>query len=236
MASSTDATRPSAQTVPQLGGVEHASIVASAMVRLAGEPLSLPTGDELPQIVVQANTLDHQVMVFLNTALTAQKLAASLSSLGVRCAEFHKLIGAEERQRNLSAFREGGERILVCTDSAGRGLDLPFVRHVIQAEFAENVVQHQHRVGRASRAGRAGRATSLYTTSAAALVESIRSAGAAEQLPVTSIEVGDGAGAQASAAGIERSFSRRRGFRKRMKRALQRATGDEGSTHSPLSR
>ena len=46
-----------------------------------------------------------------------------------------------------------------------RGLDLTNVEHVIQADFAPNVVNHQHRIGRASRAGKIGKATNFYTES-----------------------------------------------------------------------
>jgi superfamily II DNA/RNA helicase len=63
-----------------------------------------------------------------------------------------------ERREQLQAFQENADLtwpLLVCTDSAARGLDIAAVGHVIQAEFALNVVQHVHRIGRASRAGRA---------------------------------------------------------------------------------
>jgi len=76
--------------------------------------------------------------------------------------QFHKLVPTYEKQEALEQFRnykESGVKVLVCTDAAARGLDLPAVEHVVQAEFALNVVQHLHRNGRASRAGRLGRAT-----------------------------------------------------------------------------
>ena len=66
--------------------------------------------------------------------------------------EITVLVGGDE-----AVFQENADLtwpLLVCTDSAARGLDIAAVGHVIQAEFALNVVQHVHRIGRASRAGR----------------------------------------------------------------------------------
>ena len=50
-------------------------------------------------------------------------------------------------------FKEGKCSVIICTDIAARGWDLSHVRHVIQAEFALNIVQHLHRIGRCSRGG-----------------------------------------------------------------------------------
>ena len=84
-------------------------------------------------------------------------LAEILREEGITCGELHKQVSLSDREAALSAFKLGKLSVLVCTDYAARGLDLPFVRHVVQAQFASNVVQHLHRIGRASRAGRPGR-------------------------------------------------------------------------------
>ena len=131
-------------------------------------------------------------MIFVNTAETAVELAISLREGGLDCAEFHKLNG--NRQEGLQLFREDAMQVLICTDSAARGLDLPQVRHVIQAEFALNVVQHLHRIGRASRAGVEGRATCFFDSKSELLVNSIQT------------------------GSIEGSFSRRRGLRKKWRK------------------
>ena len=130
-------------------------------------------------------------MIFVNTAEGAAQLSEALKNEGIDCAQFHKL--SENRHEELQKFRQGSAKLIVCTDSAARGLDLPNVRHVIQAEFALNVVQHMHRIGRASRGGVSGRATSIYDSNSDLIVESIKS-------------------------GIVSSFSRRRGLRKKWKK------------------
>jgi len=138
-----------------------------------------------------------KTMVFTNTAQGCIKVYELLQAAGVPCVPFHKELGMEERAGNLLCFRLNEVPILVCTDLAARGLDIPDVKHVVQAEFATNVVQHLHRIGRAVRAGREGRATNLYDKSGEDLVESLQVAGEES---------------------LDRSFSRQRGFRKKVKK------------------
>jgi superfamily II DNA/RNA helicase len=163
--------------------------------------------------VLAANSLDHLVMVFLNTADLAQQFTAMMRSAGVECAAYHNLLPSREKDQSLRSFRRGEARILVCTDSAARGLDLPAVRHVVQADFALNVVQHLHRIGRASRAGRLGRATNFYAEGAVPLVTSMM--GTARDA-----EVNMEAPEDEPDRSIENSFSRKRGFRRNLKRQL----------------
>lgn len=96
---------------------------------------------------------------------------------------------------------------IYATHCTHRGLDLPAVEHVIQAEFALNVVQHVHRNGRASRAGKLGRATMIFDDSSADLVQSVLSSGDDKR-------------------GIEQSFSRRRGFRRNLNRKARTRSPD----------
>ena len=117
-------------------------------------------------------------MIFVNTAEAAVDLADALrvAEPSMEFGEFHKLMKNIDKQANLQAFREGKLAVLICTDAAARGLDLSTVRHVIQAEFALNVVQHLHRIGRASRAGKKGSATIIVDERGADLAASIQGA------------------------------------------------------------
>ena len=156
------------------GEEPHAPLPRSASVStLASSPSSAQVAELSPEEVARANALGQLTMIFLNTADAAERFAEVLRGAGVQCVQFHKLCPSAEREASLRRFREGSVKIFVCTDSAARGLDLPQVRHVVQAEFALNVVQHQHRVGRASRAGRIGRATNFVFPSSRALVDLI---------------------------------------------------------------
>lgn len=215
-----------------VGSEAHAKVVLLAIQNADRED-----GKTNGEIEEQSHSTRRSIMIFLNSAHNAKRFALSLRTLGQSCAEYHKLISSQEKENNLLSFESGVIRVLVCTDSAARGLDFPNVRHVIQAEFALNVVQHQHRVGRASRAGRAGRSTNFYGASAQALVDSIVGSTPKRQLPdnfpepilkdninnsITNID-GIGEGHRVSGcASIEQSFSRRRGFRRNLKRAEER--------------
>jgi superfamily II DNA/RNA helicase len=144
-------------------------------------------------------------MVFVNTADAALALAAALEESGVQFVQFHKAVSSRDKQQGLQAFRNGESGVLICTDAAARGLDLPTVSHVVQAEFALNVVQYLHRVGRASRGGREGHATSIVDPRSRDLVHSIRT------------------GQDRSVA---QSFSRKRGFRAKVKKERRRSGAD----------
>ena len=147
---------------------------------------------------------DVRTMVFCNTVGSAEALCARL---GRECAAgalphmvlpFHKKVKPAARWQNLLAFGAAEvPALLVCTDLASRGMDVPLVHHVVQFEFASNVVAHLHRIGRTARAGQAGKVTNFVDAGAAELVESIQSAGAET---------------------LATSFSRRRGFRKRVRK------------------
>ena len=163
------------------------------------------SGDVTSPAVPLNNEGIVQTMVFVNTADAASRLAMELQKAGVGSAEYHKFVSDAEKQESLRRFREEEVAVLVCTDHASRGLDLPNVRHVVQAEFAGNVVQYLHRIGRASRAGVLGKATNIYDDRSADLVSSILS--------------------DSDEKKIDQSFSRRRGFRQKIKKEYRRATG-----------
>ena len=175
-------------------------------------PSAPPSVKSTPGDVV---TIQDPTIVFVNTAETAQALAAALTSAGIPNAEFHKMVIDPEKQENLRRFRDREVDVLICTDHAARGLDLPHVRHVVQAEFALNVVQYLHRIGRASRAGALGKATNIYDARSKDLVDSILS--------------------DTQERKVDQSFSRRRGFRQKIKKAARRegeSSGDGGQKRS----
>jgi superfamily II DNA/RNA helicase len=140
-----------------------------------------------------------RTLVFANTTAVAAALAAQLLDAGLRCAAYHSSVPQLERFAALAAFRAGDTDVLVCTDAAARGLDVPSVTHVVQAEFALSAVDYLHRAGRTARAGAPGLLTSLFDADAAPLVAAVR-------------------GAVDAGAPVEDAFSRKRSFSKKLKK------------------
>lgn len=75
------------------------------------------------------------------------------------CAELHKDVPIQTRLESLEKFKRGELEVLICTDIASRGLDIPDVTHVIQVDFASNAATFLHRTGRTARAGSSGKGT-----------------------------------------------------------------------------
>ncbi|KAJ1702356.1 hypothetical protein LUZ63_002135 [Rhynchospora breviuscula] len=145
-----------------------------------------------------SNDDSTRTMVFTNTVESANSVADILERVGIRCMLYHSDSSMEERAVNLCTFRDSGG-VLVCTDAAARGLDIPNVCHVIQAEFATSAVDFLHRVGRTARAGQAGVVTSLYTRSNRDLVNAVRQA-------------------EETNKPVEKAFSRKRSFRNKLRK------------------
>ena len=100
----------------------------------------------------------RRVIVFANTKDEAERLGSALGSIkgGVRIVHGDKM--QSERNKALAAFRDGRIFTLVATDVAARGIDIPGIGLVIQADAPRDVDSFVHRIGRTGRAGKQGRA------------------------------------------------------------------------------
>lgn len=105
----------------------------------------------------------YSVMVFVDTCAGAQRLAVMLRHLGWASIALHGQMSQAQRLGALVGFKAREKRILVCTDVASRGLDVPSVDLVINYDIPKNSKDYIHRVGRTARAGRAGRAVTVVT-------------------------------------------------------------------------
>ncbi|EKV07293.1 ATP dependent RNA helicase (Dbp8), putative [Penicillium digitatum] len=101
------------------------------------------------------------VIVFCNHTKTCDLLERTLRRLGHRITSLHSILPQSERTANLARFRATAARVLVATDVASRGLDIPSVELVINFDVPRNPDDYVHRVGRTARAGRSGEATTL---------------------------------------------------------------------------
>jgi len=97
-------------------------------------------------------------LVFGRTKHGSDKLARKLEQAGLSVAAIHGNKSQGQRERALKAFRDGQVKVLVATDVAARGLDIPDVKHVYNFELPNVADNYVHRIGRTARAGRDGAA------------------------------------------------------------------------------
>ena len=103
----------------------------------------------------------NQALVFTATKKSADDLSSNLAEQGFAAAALHGDMTQRERNRTLGDMRRGGTRVLVATDVAARGLDVPGISHVINFDLPRQAEDYVHRIGRTGRAGRSGVAVSL---------------------------------------------------------------------------
>jgi len=149
--------------------VTHISICCQKQRTKTGHflPSSSLLGD-----VIKLYAGSGRTIVFASTKAEANELGLS-SSIQKDCQVLHGDIAQSQREITLSGFREGTFSILVATDVAARGLDIPEVDLVIQCEPPRDVEAYIHRSGRTGRAGRQGSCVLFFSSSQAWLIRNI---------------------------------------------------------------
>lgn len=130
-----------------------------------------------------------QAILFVATVRGAQLLGETLKELGARPAVLHGALAQAQRRAALARFRGGAAQLLVATDVASRGLDVPQVDLVIHVDVPSAADDYVHRCGRTARAGRKGTALSLVTQYDAGRVAAIEAATGARLAPLDDAEV-----------------------------------------------
>ena len=99
----------------------------------------------------------ERVLIFVRRRVDAADLTERLSAKGLAAAPFSGELTQAQRTRTLNAFRHGEQKILIATDVAARGIDIPGIGMVIHADIPTDVENYTHRSGRTGRAGQKGR-------------------------------------------------------------------------------
>ncbi len=105
----------------------------------------------------------QQALVFTRTKHGANRLCQKMEKKGISAAAIHGNKSQAARTRALSGFKRGKIRVLVATDIAARGLDIPLLPHVVNFELPNIPEAYVHRIGRTGRAGASGEAISLVS-------------------------------------------------------------------------
>ena len=117
---------------------------------------------------------DALTLVFARTKHGAEKLMKALVADGFNAASIHGNKSQGQRDRAIRAFREGRVTILVATDVAARGIDIPDVAYVINYELPDTPGNYVHRIGRTARAGREGEAVSFCAAEEAEVLRDVQ--------------------------------------------------------------
>ena len=112
-------------------------------------------------LLTARNAAKKSVIVFCNRTATSDLIERLLRLLDHRVTSLHSKLSQRDRTDNLARFRASAARILVATDVASRGLDIPEVDLVVNYDVPRNPDDYIHRVGRTARAGRKGEAVTL---------------------------------------------------------------------------
>jgi len=104
---------------------------------------------------------DEQALVFGRTKHGSEKLAKLLATWGFKVGSIHGNKSQNQRDRTLTEFRDGDLMVLVATDVAARGIDIPGVRHVYNFDMPNVPENYVHRIGRTARAGAEGTAVAF---------------------------------------------------------------------------
>lgn len=102
-------------------------------------------------------------IVFCRTKRDVDELVQALQGRGYSAEPIHGDINQSQRERVLKRFRDGQTEVLVATDVAARGLDIPAVSHVVNYDVPDDPDSYVHRIGRTGRAGREGEAITLVS-------------------------------------------------------------------------
>jgi ATP-dependent RNA helicase DeaD len=116
----------------------------------------------LGRILVEMDD-DDQMMVFTNTKRMVDLLVQRLNKFRFNAVGLHGDMPQNKRQRIINSFKDGQEKVLICTDVAARGIDVDGVTIIVNYDLPDDVESYVHRIGRTGRMGRKGTAWSFVS-------------------------------------------------------------------------
>jgi len=131
--------------------------------KIKQEVIQVSEGDKYNKLLEELYKRKGSILVFVKTKRNADKMADRLHKDGHRCDCMHGNLRQSKRQKTLIAFRSGKIRILISTELAARGLDVPSIQHVINYHLPQVPEDFIHRIGRTARAGAEGCALTFIT-------------------------------------------------------------------------
>jgi len=137
--------------------------VNQAVQKIQQEVLRLAVPEKYNALLKQLQQREGSVIVFVKTKRGADRMAKKLMEDKHSAAAIHGNLNQGQRNRVIQAFRDKKHRVMVATDVAARGLDIPHIEHVINYDLPQVAEDYIHRIGRTARAGAEGSAICFIT-------------------------------------------------------------------------
>ncbi len=211
--------------------------VTQALVASAPGPAKRET---LRKLLRSAADLTNAI-IFSNRKRDVALLTKSLEKHGFSVGCLHGDMDQRSRMTSLDAFRNNQVSLLVCSDVAARGLDIPAVSHVYNFDVPTHAEDYVHRIGRTGRAGRSGTAISIVTRADQRYVDDIEKliqkkidwhGVTLDEVPEGEVEGDEDRGASQERRGGRRSESRETEARGSERRSSRRTGGRGGASRS----
>ena len=128
------------------------------------ELIQVNESEKYTRLLDQLRGITHSVLVFVKTKYGTERLADRLAKQNFSTDAIHGDLKQNRRDRVIQGFRDKKFQILVATDLAARGLDVPHIRLVVNYDLPQCPEDYIHRIGRTARAGASGKAVNLLTS------------------------------------------------------------------------
>ncbi len=133
------------------------------IAKIKQETLQVFKENKYDELIDQFLARKGSILVFVKTKRSADKMVKRLKEEGHSADAIHGDLRQSKRDRVINSFRKGLKRILIATDVAARGLDIPLIQHVINYDLPQVPEDYVHRIGRTARAGSDGSALTFLT-------------------------------------------------------------------------
>ena len=136
-------------------------VVARPVAKVTQVLFKTPIQEKTPLLLRLLGEERGQTLVFTRTKHRADRVARAVVAAGHRATRLHADRSMTQRREALDGFRKGRYRVLIATDIAARGIDVPGIAHVVNFDLPHTAEDYIHRIGRTARAEASGRATSF---------------------------------------------------------------------------
>ena len=137
--------------------------LSAPIEKIKQETFEVSQDKKYHELINQLVERSGSILVFVKTKHGADKIVKRLKFDGHKADAIHGNLRQSKRDRVITGFRNGNSRILVATDVAARGLDIPLIQHVINYDLPQVPEDYVHRIGRTARAGSNGSALTFLT-------------------------------------------------------------------------